>query len=149
ARFSPPALPVWIDSAAEAYGFPDLERRGLKVAQDQHGPRFDPDKGDRTPSTEGLRQVRDYLSKRLPGLKHAPVIESRVCQYENTSSGDFLIDRHPDDDRIWLVGGGSGHGLKHGPALGEYVAAMICGNGQVNPRFSLASKATVQKRAIF
>ncbi|MGH9434170.1 MAG: N-methyl-L-tryptophan oxidase, partial [Terriglobia bacterium] len=149
ARFSPPALPVWIDSAAEAYGFPDLERRGLKVGQDQHGPRFDPDSGDRTPGAEGLQTIRSYVTSRFPDLKNAPVVESRVCQYENTSSGDFLIDRHPEDDRVWLVGGGSGHGFKHGPAIGEYVTAMICGQGEANPRFSLDSKATVQKRAIF
>jgi len=76
-------------------------------------------------------------------------VETRVCQYENTSSGDFLIDRHPALENAWLAGGGSGHGFKHGPAFGEYAAALVCGKGKVEARFSLASKATMQQRAVY
>ena len=72
-----------------------------------------------------------------------------MCQYENTSQGDFLIDRHPDFDNVWLVGGGSGHGFKHGPALGEYVAARILNGSDPETRFTLATKATMQQRAVF
>lgn len=94
--------------------------------------------------------MRQRLARRLPALKYAPVIEARVCQYENTSNGDFLIDRHPQFDNVWLVGGGSGHGFKHGPVVGEYVAARIAGsNEEIEPRFSLESKASEQKRAVF
>jgi len=82
-------------------------------------------------------------------LADAPVTETRVCQYENTSNGDFLIDRHPGFENVWLVGGGSGHGFKHGPAVGEYLAQMISGNGIVEPRFSLATKQRVQERKVF
>jgi glycine/D-amino acid oxidase-like deaminating enzyme len=82
-------------------------------------------------------------------LKDAPLIAGEVCQYENTSNGDFLIDRHPERDNVWLVGGGSGHGFKHGPALGEYVAARIVEGGQVETRFSLATKERFQKRAVY
>ncbi|MEC7768005.1 MAG: FAD-dependent oxidoreductase, partial [Acidobacteriota bacterium] len=74
---------------------------------------------------------------------------TRVCQYENTSNGDFLIDRHPNYANVWLVGGGSGHGFKHGPAVGEYVAKRIVDGGPVSSRFALASKATVQQRTVF
>jgi sarcosine oxidase len=148
-RFSPPALPVWIDSAFEAYGFPDLEGRGLKVARDHHGPRFDPDLGERIASSEGLENARAYVAMRFPAMKGAPLAEARVCQYENTSNGDFLIDRNPEDARIWLVGGGSGHGFKHGPAIGEYLVARIMGQGVAEPRFALASKATEQNRAVY
>jgi len=93
--------------------------------------------------------VRQFLAQRFPGLKDAPLLETRVCQYENTSSGDFLIDRHPAFDNVWLVGGGSGHGFKHGPALGEYVAARVVEGGTVEPRFTLATKGKVQKRTVF
>ncbi|MGC1936004.1 MAG: FAD-dependent oxidoreductase, partial [Candidatus Acidiferrales bacterium] len=93
--------------------------------------------------------VRDYLRRRFPALRDAPVIESRVCQYENTSSGDFLIDRHPDFENVWLVGGGSGHGFKHGPAMGEYVSRLVLEGGETDSRFSLAAKQTVQKRAVY
>ena len=148
--FSPPLLPIWIDFKEEAYGFPDLENRGVKVAIDRHGPPFDPDTSDRVVSAGELAEARQYLARRVPGLADAPVVETRVCQYENTSNGDFLIDRHPDYDNVWLVGGGSGHGFKHGPVVGEYVAARIAGISEgIEPRFSLATKQTSQQRSVF
>ena len=148
--FTAPALPIWIDFKGEAYGFPDLEGRGIKIAIDRHGPAFDPDSGDRVVTSEGLAEVRQGLARRLPEMRDAPVTESRVCQYENTSSGDFLIDRHPELENVWLVGGGSGHGFKHGPVVGEYVAARIDGSNEgIEPRFSLESKASEQRRAVY
>ena len=149
-RFVAPELPTWIDFKDEAYGLPDVEGRGIKIAIDRHGPPFDPDTGDRVVSREGLAEVRRCLARRLPGLKDAPVTETRVCQYENTSNGDFLIDLHPDFDNVWLVGGGSGHGFKHGPVVAEYVAARIEGSNEgIEPRFSLITKASEQKRAVY
>jgi glycine/D-amino acid oxidase-like deaminating enzyme len=149
-RFRAPAMPTWIDFKEEAYGLPDLDGRGIKIAIDRHGPPFDPDNADRIASPEGLSEVRKCLARRLPALKDAPLLESRVCQYENTSNGDFLIDRHPDLDNVWLVGGGSGHGFKHGPAIGEYVAARIEGRSEeFEPRFSLESKKKTRERAVF
>jgi sarcosine oxidase len=147
-RFAPPALPTWLFQGEEVYGMPDIEARGLKVALDRHGERVDPDTQSRLPSREGAEWARAYVARRFPALKDAPIIETRVCQYENTSSGDFLIDRHPDFANVWLVGGGSGHGFKHGPAVGEYTAALILGDGAAEPRFSLASKSTQQNRAV-
>ena len=149
-RFGPPALPTWIDFKEEAYGLPDIEGRGVKVAIDRHGAPFDPDKGDRLATAEGLAEVRGYLARRIPELKEAPVSESRVCQYENTSNGDFLIDRHPEFENVWLVGGGSGHGFKHGPFVGEYVTACIEGRtGETEPRFSLKSKLETSARSVY
>lgn len=149
-RFRPPSLPAWIDFKDEAYGLPDVEGRGVKVAIDRHGPVFDPDIGERVVRKKGLAEVRAYLARRLPELRHAPVSETRVCQYENTSNGDFLIDRHPEMDNMWLVGGGSGHGFKHGPFVGEYVAARIAGKTKgTEPRFSLATKLSEHKRAVY
>ena len=149
ARFAPPALPAWVDFGEEIYGMPDLEGRGVKVAIDRHGPPFDPDSGDRTASADQLAAARDFLQRRFPDLAAAPLLETRVCQYENTSNGDFLIDRHPERDDVWIVGGGSGHGFKHGPVVGEYVAERIRTATPVDPRFALSSKGTVQQRTIF
>ena len=149
-RFHYSAMPTWIDFNDETYGLPDLDGRGVKIAIDRHGPPFDPDNGDRIASSEGLSEVRERLARRLPALKDAPLLESRVCQYENTSNGDFLIDRHPEFENVWLVGGGSGHGFKHGPAVGEYVAARVEGRGAgLEPRFSLESKKTTRERAVY
>jgi monomeric sarcosine oxidase len=148
-RFALPQMPVWIDFGAEIYGLPDLENRGFKIAFDRHGPAFDPDTGERAASAELLHEVRAFMAKRFPALAGAPLLESRVCQYENTSNGDFLIDHHPDFDNVWLIGGGSGHGFKHGPSLGKYVAARIVEGGEVEPRFALATKQSAQERSVF
>jgi glycine/D-amino acid oxidase-like deaminating enzyme len=149
ARFAPPNLPVWVDFAEEIYGLPDLEARGVKVALDAHGPPIDPDTAERRVTPAVLARVREFVARRFPALAEAPLVASEVCQYENSSSGDFLIDRHPGFDNVWLVGGGSGHGFKHGPALGEYVAAYVHGGKAVDERFSLRTKEKVQKRAVY
>ena len=148
-RFGPESMPTWIDFNDLVYALPNLEGRGFKLAIDAHGPTFDPDDGERVVSEVGLQAARAYLAQRVPLLARAPVLETRVCQYENTSNGDLLIDRHPEIENVWLVGGGSGHGFKHGPVVGEYVAAMIAGTGTAEPRFSLASKQRVQKRQVY
>jgi sarcosine oxidase len=149
--FASPAMPIWIDfsDARGAYGFPDLENRGVKIALDQHGPLIDPDTADRFPSADGLAAARDFLGMRFPALGNAPLLEVRVCQYENTSNGDFLIDRHPDFSNVWLCGGGSGHGFKHGPAVAEHLAARILHGADLEPRFSLATKAETQMRTVY
>ncbi len=147
--YAAPRMPAWIDFGAEFYGLPDLENRGFKLALDRHGAAVDPDTDERTVTPNLLQEVRRFLGTRFPALKGAPLLESRVCQYENTSNGDFLIDRHPDFENLWLVGGGSGHGFKHGPALGEYAASRIIDGGEIEPRFTLATKETVRMRSVF
>jgi sarcosine oxidase len=147
--FKPDRLPAWIDFNDLVYGLPDLDGRGFKIAIDAHGPQFDPDSGQRIVSPESTRAIREYLAQRMPLLADAPVTETRVCQYENTANGDFLIDRHPAFENVWLVGGGSGHGFKHGPAVGEYATAMISGDGRPEPRFSLKKKEKVQQRKVY
>src|SRR6266403_316184 len=124
-RFSSPALPTWLIKNDECYGMPDLESRGLKIALDQHGERIDPDTQSRVVTATEAEEIRRLVAYRFPVLAHAPIVETRVCQYENTWNGDFLIDRHPTLSNVWLAGGGSGHGFKHGPAVGEYLAGQI------------------------
>jgi glycine/D-amino acid oxidase-like deaminating enzyme len=148
-RFSPEQMPVWIDFNDLIYALPSLENRGFKLAIDAHGPEFDPDTVDRVVTEANLLAVREYLKRRVPALSDAPVTETRICQYENTSNGDFLIDRHPVFDNVWLVGGGSGHGFKHGPAVAEYVVKMLSGDSKAEPRFELASKRREQQRAVY
>lgn len=148
-QFGPERMPAWIDFNELVYGIPNLDNRGFKVAIDAHGPQFDPDSGDRIVSPASLTAVRAYLARRMPALAKAAVTETRVCQYENTSNGDFLIDRHPAFENVWLVGGGSGHGFKHGPAVGEHVAALISGNAKVEPRFALATKEKAHQRKVY
>lgn len=148
-RYAIANLPVWIDFQAGVYGIPDLDARGFKVGIDRHGPSIDPDHDDRLVTPDLVNRTREWLGTRFPGLRHAPFVDGRVCQYENTSTGDFIIDRHPTWSNVWIVGGGSGHGFKHGPAVGRHVAALVHGETSVEPRFSLAGKATVAARAVY
>jgi sarcosine oxidase len=148
-RFAAHSLPAWLFQDDEFYGMPDIEDRGLKIAWDHHGEAVDPDTQSRIVSPAMTEKTRKYVAHRFPALKNAPIVETRVCQYENTSNGDFLVDRHPQMENVWLVGGGSGHGFKHGPALGEYVTSQVLDSAPAEPRFSLASKATAQHRAVY
>ncbi len=136
--FGPPAgdshftdahLPVWGDHGGRFfYGIPGNDHRGFKVADDTRGPTFDPTCGERVVSQATLKRVREYLAFRFPAMKDAPLIETRVCQYEQTPDSNFIVDRHPRMDNVWLLGGGSGHGFKHGSALGEMMAELIVRN---------------------
>ena len=151
ARYLPAHLPGWADfnNGDIFYGMPDLESRGLKVAHDRHGPPIDPDIGDRTPTPAVIAKVREYMQRRFPAMADRPLVEARVCQYENSSNGDLLIDRHPQWENVVLLGAGSGHGFKHGPAVGSYTAQLVMGTNQnIEPRFSLQSKAAAQRRDV-
>lgn len=132
---SPPAgdaasyeeIPAWIDADGTDYyyGIPGNMHRGFKVGLDRRGPVFDPETGDRFPSTEIFSGIRKFLAKRFPSLQHAPLTESRVCAYESTADGNFIFEPHPEARNVVLLGGGSGHGFKHGPALGEWVTQTL------------------------
>jgi glycine/D-amino acid oxidase-like deaminating enzyme len=150
-RFAPPHLPGWADfnDGDIFYGMPDLEGRGFKIAHDAHGARFDPDDGDRRPTEAALTEARRYLARRFPLLAERPLVESRVCQYENSSNGDLIVDRHPRWPNAVIVGAGSGHGFKHGPAVGRYAADLVTGRrDKPEPRLALAGKGDVQHREV-
>jgi glycine/D-amino acid oxidase-like deaminating enzyme len=142
-------LPVWIDFQAGLYGIPDFDGRGFKVGVDRHGPLVHPDTLERIVAPELVEETRRWLGYRFPALRSAPLLDAHVCQYENTHNGDFVIDRHPAIENVWIAGGGSGHGFKHGPAVGRYVAALIEGDAGIEPRFSLAAKYTTAARSVY
>jgi glycine/D-amino acid oxidase-like deaminating enzyme len=148
-RFAIPELPIWIDFAAGFYGVPDLDAQGFKVGVDRHGPPIDPDTADRVVGSQVVHNTRGWIARRFPELMNAPLVDARVCQYENTSTGDFIIDRHPAWSNLWIVGGGSGHGFKHGPAVARHVAALLAGDVAPQPRFALESKSLEKQRAVF
>ncbi len=149
-RFEANHLPGWADfnGGDLYYGFPNLEGRGFKIARDTHGAPFDPDSGDRRMSEQGAGLLRAFAERRFPALAGRPFTEFRVCQYENSSNGDFLIDRHPTLENVFLLGGGSGHGFKHGPEVGRMMAELVLGGTAPDPRFSLATKATTHAREV-
>lgn len=148
--FQPERMPNWADfnGGNLFYGFPDLEARGVKFAYDGHGAEVDPDTQSRRPSDAALAEVIAFRNRRFPGLREAPLTDAEVCQYENSSNGDFLIDRHPEMLNVVLVGGGSGHGFKHGPEVGRLAALLVEGGDQTETRFTLATKGKSQSREV-
>lgn len=149
-RFDEPLLPGWADfnGGDLYYGFPNLEARGFKIARDTHGAEFDPDTGDRQTTSEGAALLCCFAERRCPALAGRPFSEFRVCQYENSGNGDFLIDRHPGQEGAFLIGAGSGHGFKHGPQVGRIGADLVLGRAPPDARFSLQTKASVQHRTV-
>lgn len=141
-QYEPGVMPTWFDTAdPDAFGFPNLEGRGCKVAVDAIAPPADPDEQDRRPTEPFAAAVRSYVKRRLPGLADSPFIEQRVCQYEMTDNEHYLIDRHPVLSNVWLAGGGSGHGYKNGPAVGRYIADRLHGQPPSVPEFAIANHA--------
>lgn len=136
-------LPVW-NEAGSYYGIPGNDFRGFKIVGGSLGEGYDeadpwnPDTGERVVPAERTRAPREYLARRFPALAKAPLLDTFVCQYENSPDEHLIIDRHPDCDNVWFAGGGSGHGFKLSPAVGEFVAGLADGKGEVNPQFSLA-----------
>jgi glycine/D-amino acid oxidase-like deaminating enzyme len=141
-RFAEGVCPIWFDLDERiVYGIPGNEHRGFKVADDTRGTPIDPTTADRTPTPEFVARARTFLARRFPGMAGAPLVESRVCQYENSLDGQLYVDRHPRAENVWLLGGGSGHGFKLGPPLGAYMAELLLDGRRPEPMFSLARLA--------
>jgi glycine/D-amino acid oxidase-like deaminating enzyme len=138
-RFGEDHLPAWIEVGERVrYGVPGNAHRGVKFADDTPGAVFDPTDGERTTTAVDVAGARAYLKQRFPDLGGAPLVGAEVCQYESTPDANFVIDRHPDASNVWIAGGGSGHGFKMGPALGELVANLALGTDEPDPAFRLA-----------
>src|SRR5450755_4464262 len=128
-RFGEAQLPTWIDGGKTPFfGVPGNHWRGFKIADDTRGPVIDPSTMERIISEEKLSAARTYLRMRFPAMTGSPLLESRVCQYENSTDHNFILDRNPEADNVWIVGGGSGHGFKHGPVMGEMLADAVLGS---------------------
>jgi glycine/D-amino acid oxidase-like deaminating enzyme len=136
-RLTDAELPVWGDDSKRElngfpgkhwfYGIPGNQWRGFKIADDTRGAVIDPTTMEREASAEGLAAARAYIKLRFPALADAPLLESRVCQYENSTDQNFILDHHPETENVWIVGGGSGHGFKHGPAFGDLASEAVLG----------------------
>lgn len=145
-RYQEEGMPAWIDHGKGLiYGIPGNEWRGFKIADDAPGPLVDPELQDRSATPSGIKKARAYLEKRFPGLKNAPFLGSEVCQYEKSKDSRYIADRHPHASNVWLVGGGSGHGYKNGPAFGEYVARLVASKTPINPFFGLSRFGDVRR----
>jgi glycine/D-amino acid oxidase-like deaminating enzyme len=148
ARLTEDQLPVWVDlTGRPMYGIPGNANRGFKIADDTSGPPFDPTNGDRNVGAAPAKVIRRYLARRFPAMARAPLVGTEVCQYEASPDSDYIVDRHPGTSNVWIVGGGSGHGFKMGPVIGDLVAGHVVGQTQPDPLFSLARFADGKSRA--
>ncbi len=129
-RFVHPNMPEWGFRGSRYWGFPDFDGRGFKVAVYPDHNTFDPDADERIVNAYEVKRAYDFVAQRFPGMRGQPITETRVCQVTNTEQGrHFIIDQHPELENVWVMGAGNGHGFKHGPAVGEYTAKRILGQG--------------------
>jgi len=132
---APPAWrdgPAWFDDRAGLYGFPDVDGLGVKAVSHHPGPAFDLDRDARVPQPARAAEVAAYLGRRFPALAGAGLLWARVMPYEMTPDSHFVAGP-ADVAGHWLLGGGSGHGFKHAPALGEHLADLVEGRAEVVP----------------
>jgi sarcosine oxidase len=133
--------PGWVDFDAAFYGHARVEGIGFKVGPDMDGVEVDPDTRPLEATDEAITIASQYLARRFPALAGAPVASAPGCHYGLTPDGQFLCAKHPEHQNVWLLGGGSGHGYKHGPALAEHVEAVLAGRAEPEPRFALGERA--------
>jgi glycine/D-amino acid oxidase-like deaminating enzyme len=149
-RYQPEHFPIWIDFGERIfYGIPDIHGRGVKVADDTRGEVFEPTHGERRPSEAGVSRARALLAERFPELAKAPLLAAEVCQYENSPDGHLILDKHPSLKNVWLAGGGSGHGFKLSPALGEMAANAVLGRREPPAQFALARLSEAKRKTQF
>jgi glycine/D-amino acid oxidase-like deaminating enzyme len=88
---------------------------------------LDPDTSDRWADATRIEGSRRFVAHRFPLLKDAPISQTHSCHYESTSSGNFIIDKHPQMSNAWIVAGGNAEGFKFSPVVGEYAARRVMG----------------------
>ncbi len=125
-RFSHPHMPSYgVPGCTGWPAFPP-DHRGFRVRIGGRPPE-DPDTSDRWIPPEAHARPREILDRHFPDLAGAPLNETRACHYEMSVDQNFIVDRHPDFDNVWLLGGGSAEAFKFGPVLGEYIARRVLG----------------------
>lgn len=130
AKFSMPQLPVFTADISNTgwYGMPFSDKKGVvKIGRHTNGLELDPDSDDRIITTSEIRDLREFLATTFPELTDAPVVYTRRCLYTDTLDGHFWIDNHPEIKGLTVSTGGSGHGMKMGPVLGEITADVAEG----------------------
>jgi glycine/D-amino acid oxidase-like deaminating enzyme len=127
-RYDAGTMPAWIDFEGSFYGFPSFDGLSIKACPDWLGPIERCDESARECADETVDASREVLRRRLPGLADQPVVRTWTCFYEVTPDAHFVIDRHPTLGDVWIAGGGTGHAFKHGPVMGEYLAALVTGD---------------------
>ena len=115
-------------TATGYYGFPIHPVDGvIKIANHGSGRAMHPESPERQVTEAETVQLRAFLSERCPALAEAVITYTRVCLYCDTWDGHFWIARHPELAGLVLATGGSGHGFKFAPVLGDLIADAVEG----------------------
>lgn len=132
-RFTPEHMPVYIrvpdSGSAMFYGFPAIDGPGggVKLAGEQFDRTTPPDEVEMQVGAEEMKAMHALAS---PHIRISPrCVRSAVCKYTVTPDFGFVIDHHPDTDRVWLASACSGHGFKHSAAVGEALAEVTAHGG--------------------
>jgi sarcosine oxidase len=133
-------VPAFVDFDRAIYGTRDIDGLGVKAAPDFDGPPLPPDDELPAVTAESEALARAFLADRFPALADAPLAGAKTCRYELTPDAHFVAAPLPDQPSVWLLGGGSGHGFKHGPALAEQVAGALEGGRALPAHFGLGDR---------
>ena len=133
-QFEAPEFPVFTADISNSgwYGFPLHPAAGvIKFGRHTDGLPLHPDHDERRVTDYEVAEFRGFISEAFPALNDAPLVYTRRCLYTDTLDGHFWIDHHPDIDGLTVCTGGSGHGMKMGPVVGEITADVM--EGKDNP----------------
>lgn len=137
--------PVWGNLGREQdvkfYGLPSFGREGIKLARHiTHDVNDDPDAVPSEIPTAAIQELREFLQAEfVPAVEEC--LGTEHCHYTNTATEDFIIDRHPEDERIVVGAGFSGHGFKFGPVTGRALAELACDGHVQTPEFEAMQSA--------
>lgn len=132
--FDAPRFPVFTADISNTgwYGFPRHPHKDvIKIAHHGVGRPVHPGQDSRPVSKAARLRLRDFLSSSLPVLRDAEIVYERLCLYCDSLDGHFFIDAHPELDGLFVATGGSGHGFKFAPLLGDWIADTV--EGQPRP----------------
>src|SRR4030095_12627410 len=123
--FSPEQFPIFLELETGFYGFPIHHLGAMKITNHHKGAVGDQDDSDDVVNEAFIERCREFFTEFIPALSDARVIETKICFYNNTPDDDFIIDWHPELDRVLVVTGFSGHGFKLRPTIGRIGADLL------------------------
>ncbi len=149
--FTPPDFAVFAADISNTgwYGFSlHPKEKVVKIANHGEGVELHPDHDERVVYPSDEARLRQFLEQTFPALANDPVVYTRRCCYTDTLDGHFWIDNHPEIRGLTIGSGGSGHGFKMGPVIGEMIATVAEGGAHkwsARYRWRKLDETTVQR----
>jgi sarcosine oxidase len=148
-KFSDSAIPIFGFPPRIFYGFPNIRRQGVKVAEHLGGEALNPDDQTEGRLEPDYKPILETVTRFTPGLAGPPpgdpsrIAKTSACLYAMTSDEHPIIDVHPRFPNVIYAAGFSGHGFKFTPLIGEVLADLALGGRTQHPvEFLRASRFT-------